>query len=220
MILINKPTGITSHDVVDKVRHATGERRVGHAGTLDPFATGLLIVLVGREETKRQNEFMKLSKVYEATFVFGEERDTDDVTGEIRSSFSSKKASKPPLLSKVKHILNTFEGKIEQVPPAYSAVKIKGKKAYELARKGETPKLKPKKVTIYNIEILNYKYPELKIKTRVGSGTYIRALARDIGRELRVGAYVKDLKRISIGKYKLEDAVNLKDLKNKKNSDI
>lgn len=212
MLLINKPPGMTSHDVVDRVRVATNERRVGHAGTLDPFAEGLLIVLVGREETKRQAEFMKLDKVYEATFVLGEERDTDDATGKLRSSFSSEKTNEAPTRSVIKEVMQNFVGEIDQMPPAYSAKKIKGKKAYELARAGIEPELKPKKITIYNLEILDYQWPELKIRTKVSSGTYIRALARDIGRELQTGAYVKELKRTSIGKYKLKDAKGLDEL--------
>jgi len=192
---------------------------VGHAGTLDPFAEGLLIVLVGREETKRQAEFMRLPKVYEATFVLGEERDTDDVTGKPRlSEMTNPKAQRTnqaqnPNVKKIKEVLQKFIGEIDQMPPDYSAKKIKGKKAYELARAGIAPPLKPKKVTIYSIELIDYNWPYLQIKTKVGSGTYIRALARDVGRQLRVGAYVKELKRTSIGKFKLKDAIGLDDLR-------
>lgn len=216
ILLINKPPGPTSHDMVDRVRKITGEKRVGHAGTLDPFAEGLLIVLVSRESTKRQAEFMKLDKVYEATFVLGEERDTDDVTGRVRSSFSAEKPNEAPTRSVVKEVLQKFIREIDQMPPAYSAKKIKGKKAYELARVGIEPELKPKKITIYNLEILDYQWPELKIRTKVSSGTYIRALARDVGRELGVGAYVKELKRTKIGKYELKNATTTEDLEKMK----
>lgn len=214
ILLINKPVGITSHDVVDKVREATNERRVGHAGTLDPFAEGLLIVLVGRESTKRQAEFMKLDKVYEATFVLGEERDTDDVTGKKRQIANRK--SQIVQKQKIEGVLQKFVGEIDQMPPAYSAKKIKGKKAYELARAGIEPELKPKKITIYSLEILDYQWPELKIRTKVSSGTYIRALARDMGRELGVGAYVKELRRTKIGKYELKNATTTEDLEKMK----
>jgi len=251
MLLINKPSGPTSHDIVDEVRRITGERRVGHAGTLDPFAEGLLIVLVGREETRRQAEFLNMDKVYETTFILGEERDTDDLTGKIRvgtaeplsleprsarssgslplplglrpRSAGTEPASPPrdsrvqssavPKITEIKKTLKKYLGEQEQLPPIYSAKKLKGKKAYELARKGEVPELKPKKVKIYELEILDYKYPELKIRTRVSSGTYIRALARDIGRELGTGAYVSELKRTQIGSYKLENAKTLEELK-------
>lgn len=233
MLLVNKPTGITSHDVVDAVRRVTGERRVGHAGTLDPFAEGLLIILVGRVETKRQGEFLGLSKVYETTFVLGEERDTDDVTGKVRPA-SPKTTSRDGQIAngksqmaekekgritmptgrqvekeEIEDALKKFVGEMDQMPPPYSAKKIKGKKAYELAREGIEPELKPKRITIHELELTKYEWPELSIRTHVSSGTYIRALARDIGRELGVGAYVKTLKRTSIGEYTLAEAVDL-----------
>ena len=251
ILLINKPAGPTSHDIVSRARKIIEEKRVGHAGTLDPFATGLLILLTGKD-TKRQSEFMGLDKAYEAVFVLGEERVTDDVTGErryigggilspsshasggpanrqrstlglappppvqtlpARPAHGSEGESMLPSSEKVAEILKKFAGEIEQMPPAYSAKKIKGKRAYEIARKGGTPALKPKKVTVYNIELLGYKYPELKIRTMVSSGTYIRALARDIGRELGTGAYVKELKRTSIGPYSLREALDIEKLR-------
>ncbi|MEX0877616.1 MAG: tRNA pseudouridine(55) synthase TruB, partial [Candidatus Spechtbacterales bacterium] len=216
MLLINKPPGPTSHDIVDEVRKITGIKKVGHAGTLDPFAEGLLIVLVGREETKKQAEFMALNKVYEAMLTLGAETDTFDITGKIqetRYKIQTNSKLQIPNIEDIKETLKNFEGEQDQMPPIYSAKKIKGKKAYELARKGEVPELKPKRVKIYEIKILNYNYPELKIKTKVSSGTYIRALARDIGRELGVGAYVSELRRTEIGKYKLEDAQTIEGLK-------
>lgn len=198
---------------MDEVRKITRVKKVGHAGTLDPFAEGLLIILVGREETRKQAEFMGLDKTYEATFVLGEERDTDDITGRGQA-FSPAGASENgmPDKSSIMAALNKFTGEIEQIPSTYSAKKINGKKAYELARKGEAVELKPKKVTIYELDLIDYAYPELKIRTKVSSGTYIRALARDIGRELGTGAYVKELKRTEIGNYKLENAKTLDEL--------
>ena len=211
ILFINKPAGPTSHDIVDKVRRLTGERRVGHAGTLDPFAEGLLIVLVGREATKRQSEFMKLTKEYIATLHLGAETDTQDLTGKpIKSKFPPpKNNSQIPSLKTVQSILKNFKGEIDQVPPVYSAIKIKGKKAYELARRGEKVELKPRKIKIYDIKILDYKWPLLELKIKCSSGTYIRSLARDIGRTLNTGAYLEKLVRTKIGRYKLKDAINI-----------
>ena len=211
ILLINKPPGPTSHDIVDKVRRITGERRVGHAGTLDPFAEGLLIVLVGRESTKRQSEFMKLDKEYITTIHLGAETDTNDLTGkQIEPQFSNK--SDPPTLKIIQKILKGFTGEIDQVPPQYSAIKIKGKKAYELARKGIDVELKSRKIKIYSIKILTYEYPILELEINCSSGTYIRALARDIGRELKCGAYLEKLTRTKIGKYSLKNAVSIEDI--------
>ena len=225
MLLINKPKGPTSHDIVDEVRHITGERRVGHAGTLDPFAEGLLIVLVGREETKRQAEFLNMDKVYEATLTLGIETDTFDLTGKpVKSQFSISNSQfsnnfQIPI-SKIRKALRKFEGEQMQMPPDFSAKKIKGKKAYELARAGKKVELSPKKIEVYWIKLLEYNYPNLKIETKVSSGTYIRAIARDIGRELKVGAYASGLKRTEIGSYKLENALTTEDLRKKNIDDI
>jgi len=211
ILLINKPPGPTSHDIVDKVRRITGERRVGHAGTLDPFAEGLLIVLVGRESTKRQSEFMKLDKEYVTTIHLGAETDTNDLTGkQIESTFLTK--SDPPTLEIIQKILKSFTGEIDQIPPQYSAIKIKGKKAYELARKGINIELKSRKIKIYSIKIISYKYPALELKINCSSGTYIRSLARDIGKELKQGAYLEKLTRTKIGKYLLKNAVIPEDI--------
>lgn len=217
-LLIDKPKGLTSHDVVDEIRKITGERRVGHAGTLDPNATGLLIVGIKRQSTKKLGEIAKDTvKEYVAEIELGKERDTGDVEGKVLRPPSAAQDDKSglkslPNLSKVKDILTEFVGKQEQVPPVYSAIKIKGKPAYKRARKGEDFKMEPRKVTIYSIEVLDYYYPMLKIKTTVSSGTYIRALARDIGRKLSTGAYLKNLKRTKIGKYSLEKASKLNGL--------
>jgi len=213
ILLINKPPGPTSHDIVDDVRKITGESRVGHTGTLDPFAEGLLIVLVGREATKRQAEFLKLDKEYIATLRFGAETDTDDITGSSLS-FARDRGQKITI-NDTKRVIQKFIGEISQIPPAYSAIKIKGKKAYELARKGEKPKLEPRKINIYNIKILNYEWPLLELTVQCSSGTYIRALARDIGRDLGCGAYLEKLIRTKIGKYSLTDAVTIDALRRK-----
>jgi len=206
-LLIDKPKGITSHDVVDKVRRVTGEKRVGHAGTLDPNATGLLIVGIGRESTKQLGNFSKLTKkVYKAKIVFGEIRDTDDIKGKV--VFKSKKLTKIPDV-KIVNILKKFKGEQEQIPPIYSAIKIKGKKAYSFAREGKVIKLPPRKITIYKINMIDYSFPSLTIEVTCSAGTYIRALARDIGNELGIGAYLADLNRTQIGKAHLSEAIRM-----------
>ena len=225
-LLIDKPKGITSHDVIDRVRKITGERRVGHAGTLDPNATGLLIVGVGRESTKELwTKFGKMDKTYVAEITLGEERETDDSVGKIRNSnieirngsakltiLSSSMDKSQFSKSQMLKTLNLFLGEQMQTPPVYSAIKSGGKKAYEEARKGKVLKVEPRKVIIYSIKLLEYEYPLLKIESKVSSGTYIRALARDIGRKLGCGAYLSNLRRIKIGEYKVENSVKLDEL--------
>lgn len=206
MILINKPVGLTSHDIVDIIRRKIALRRVGHAGTLDPFASGLLIILIGREETKRQSEFLNLDKTYEATLRLGATSSTDDPTGEIAIN-SMAKASLP--LNSIEGVLRSFIGSYDQMPPTYSAKKIKGKKAYELARKGIHPELKPKCITIHSIDLLLYEWPYLSLRCTVSCGTYIRALARDIGEHLGCGGFCEKLVRTAIGSYSLRDALTI-----------
>ncbi len=199
-LLIDKPSGPTSHDIVDQVRRALKTRRVGHSGTLDPFASGLLILAVGKA-TKEISKFVGLDKTYEATIRLGATSDTMDRTGQVsvvRCQMSD--------VTEVKKVLKNFTGEIEQVPPMYSAKKVGGWKLYELARKGQTVERKPVKVTIHELELLSYEWPLVKIRTRVSSGTYIRALAHDIGAALGCGAYLEGLRRMRIGTYKVEDA--------------
>lgn len=251
ILLIDKEAGWTSHDVVnyvrkqltinskqkDKVLKAKSKKqraKVGHAGTLDPFATGLLIVLVGKEATKRQDEFMKQDKEYEAMLELGKISDTGDTEGEITeyqnviltlseveregsrdSSLQTPQNDKVhiPNKAQISNVLKGFIGEIDQVPPAYSAIKINGKKAYEMARKGIDPGLRSRVVTIHDIKILDYKWPQLTIQVKCGSGTYIRSLARDIGEELGVGAYLTELRRTKIGKYDVKDAKKIGDFR-------
>jgi tRNA pseudouridine55 synthase len=206
-LLIDKPAGITSHDVVDEVRRITGERKVGHGGTLDPMATGLLIVAVGRSSTKQLGTLInKTSKTYLAEMFLGEERDTHDIEGvAVEKKNNFPKPKKAPL----KKLLEEFKGEIEQIPPKHSAIKVGGTKAYKLARKGKEVNLPRRKVTIYDLRLVSYKFPILKIKAEVSSGTYIRALARDIGRRIGSGAYLTSLRRTKIGKYSVNEAVTL-----------
>lgn len=211
LLLIDKPKGFTSHDVVNIVRRITGERRVGHGGTLDPNATGLLIIGVGRESTRKLGKISKNTrKSYVAEIILGEERDTDDAEG-IKLIVNSSKLKNKSKISKTKilNVLKSFLGEQNQTPPVYSAIKIKGKKAYELARKGKILNLKPRKVTIHSIKLLDYQYPTLKIECEVSSGTYIRAIARDMGRILGTGGYLKNLRRTKIGKYEIKNAVSI-----------
>ena len=206
-LFVDKPKGMTSHDVVDEVRIITGESKVGHAGTLDPNATGLLILGIGRPSTKKLGDVSKNTrKKYEAEIYLGEERDTDDTEG---ITISKAKGFLPPTESEIRLILATFLGKQKQIPPAHSAIKVKGKKAYQLARKGKALNLKPRKVQIYSIKFLSYQFPILKIETQVSSGTYIRSLARDIGKRVGCGAYLTELKRTQIGKHSIENSTTL-----------
>lgn len=205
-LLIDKPKGMTSHDVVDRIRRITSIRKVGHAGTLDPNATGLLIVAVGRESTKKLGSLTtETTKEYLSEIVLGETRDTDDSEGKITSTTSKVKPTK----IEVTKTLSSFLGKQDQLPPTYSAIKLQGKKAYEIARKGEVPLLKSRQVVIHLIELLNYTYPVINVRTKVSSGTYIRSLARDIGEKLGTGAYVANIRRTAIGRIRIDKATPL-----------
>ncbi|MDQ5971960.1 MAG: tRNA pseudouridine55 synthase [Patescibacteria group bacterium] len=210
-LLIDKPSGWTSFDVVNKVRHiiqdsglnTTGKKRfpVGHAGTLDPLATGLLIVMVG-DYTKQAESFSKLDKTYQVTARLGETSTTGDEEGEkIRISNTE------PLNEDILSTLERFKGEIEQVPPAFSAVKVNGKRAYKLAREGKPVEIKPRLVKIYDITDVEYHYPQLSFSVAVSSGTYIRTLVEDIGSLLKTGAYTSQLRRTSISKYMVSDAL-------------
>ena len=213
ILLIDKPAGMTSFGVVARVRRllsqrAGGKVKVGHTGTLDPFATGLMILLVGKG-TKRSNEFLKLDKVYEAEIVLGETSTTGDPEGEITET-----ANRTDEITKteLEAALVQFTGEIQQVPPAFSAIKINGQRAYKLARKGEEVIMPARTVTVYSLELVEYSYPVVKIRAHVSSGTYIRTLAEDIGQTLGVGAYCRELRRTKVGDYAIEQAASLNDL--------
>jgi len=217
ILIVDKPQGMTSHDVVDLVRKRFAIEKVGHAGTLDPFATGLLIVGVGRESTKRLDEFKNLLKTYIATLQLGAISDTGDSTGVITNlpqPLLTKEghALSPPTKGELEGVLDSFIGEQDQIPPMYSAKKIEGKKLYELARKGIEIERKPNKINIYEIKLLEYSYPQLKIEVICSAGTYIRTLAQDIGAALDVGAYCDELERTKIGEYSVEKAVWPKDV--------
>ena len=217
ILLIDKPTGWTSFDVCAKLRgqikasyRGKGEKptkrqlRVGHAGTLDPFATGLLIILLG-DATKKADTFLKLDKVYDAEIYLGASSTTGDPEGEITPSGSDI----VPTGDEVSAVLEGFLGDITQIPPAYSAIKINGQRAYKLARAGKSVEIPERTVTIYSLQQIGYEYPILKIRAHVSSGTYIRTLAEDIGKALGTGAYCQQLRRMRIGDFDIQDAQTL-----------
>ncbi len=204
IVLIDKPVGISSFGAVVKVRRASGVKRVGHAGTLDPMASGLLIIMIGRDYTRQADSFLKLDKVYEAELTLGATSTTADSEGEI-----TPKSDKEPAKAQIDQTLQQFVGKISQTPPRYSALKINGQRAYDRARKGEDFEIKPRTITIYSIENVKYRYPKLSFTTKVSSGTYIRSLAEDIGASLGTGAYLSALRRTQIGKYDIKNALIL-----------
>lgn len=213
MILnINKPSNITSHDVVDEVRRITGEQRVGHAGTLDPFATGVLIVAVGRENTKKLGEITKnTEKEYIALVELGKTSTTGDPEGIITVTASSEQLQTITENHVIKSI-QKFLGEITQTPPSYSAIKIQGQPAYKLARKGKHIDMPDRKVTIHELELLEFNLPFVKLRIACSSGTYIRTLGEDIGKVLGVGAYLTELTRTRVGDYAIEKSITLKDL--------
>lgn len=228
LLLIDKPKGWTSFDVVAKVRgmlkaelkaqqqiqaasgsalQAVPKRpKVGHTGTLDPLATGLLVILLGKY-TKKAPELTKLDKTYKVTMKLGETSTTGDEEGE-----KTAVSDKVPSVQEVADALKRFTGEIEQTPPAYSAVKVGGQRAYKLARAGKEVRIEPRSVTIRRIKLSSYRYPYVIFEADVSSGTYIRSLVEDIGSELAAGAYMSDLRRTRVGSFSVEGAVGIKQL--------
>ena len=212
IILVDKPAGVSSFFVVAKVRRKLSQEagkkvKVGHTGTLDPFATGLLILLAGKN-TKRSNEFLKLDKEYEATVRLGATSTTGDPEGEI----FEREVGKVPERAEVEKVVEEFVGEILQKVPAFSAVKIDGVRAYKLARAGKAVEMPTRKVKVYRIEILDYVWPELKIRCEVSSGTYIRQLGEDIGERLGTGGYLTNLRRTKVGEFSVEKAEKVLDM--------
>ena len=210
IILIDKPADMTSFGVVARVRRVLSQQagkkvKVGHCGTLDPFATGLLMLCVGKE-CKNAGTYMKHDKVYEATFRLGQTSTTGDPEGELTEVSSAQ-----PTPEDIEHALAQFRGDIQQRPPIFSAIKIDGKRAYKLARDGQEVELPLRTITIHSLELVEYSYPDLKIRTHVSSGTYIRSLGVDIGAALGTGAYCSQLRRTSIAKWLVADAQTLAD---------
>lgn len=210
ILLVDKPKTWTSFDVVNFVRkfvaQANGTKpkntKVGHTGTLDPLATGLLVLVVGKEYTRRASEFSKLNKTYQVTMKLGETSTTGDAEGG-----KTPVSNDVPDETKVMNALQKFTGEIMQTPPLYSAMKIDGQRAYKLARAGKAVELEARPVTIYETSFTGYDYPYVRFTSLVSSGTYIRSLVEDIGAELGVGAYMSDLRRTTVGDFTLEGAI-------------
>ena len=198
-------------DVIRAVRRLTGIKKVGHAGTLDPLAAGVLLVCTGKN-TKNISALTDLPKKYQATINLSAFSETDDAEGVL----TSIEILEVPALEQVETALKTFLGEIDQLPPKYSAIKINGERAYKLARQGETPELKARKITITTINLLAYNWPMLEIEVLCSKGTYIRSLARDLGAKLNTGGYLQQLTRTAIGHYTLAQAQEIDVYPNKK----
>lgn len=207
VLVVDKPVGLTSHDVVQIIRRGTGIRRAGHTGTLDPRASGVLVILVG--PAVRLSEYVSASdKRYQATIRLGSATDTYDAEGMITHSNPVGSVTE----EQFDDILQRFIGEMEQVPPPYSAVKVKGRKAYEIARQGEDVDLEPRIINVYSLEVLEWAPPEAVIDVYCSSGTYVRSLANDLGKALGTGAHLVGLRRTKSGRFTLRDAVPLRRL--------
>ncbi len=201
ILLVNKEKGSTSFRLVSILRRLTKIEKIGHSGTLDPFATGLMVMLIGRNFTRQSDQFLGAEKEYEGVIYLGAATDTYDIEGKIVS-----RSDKTPTLQELMAVLESFQGDILQVPPMYSAKKIQGKKLYDLARSGLTVERHPVKVHV-QIQLLRYEYPEAAIRVVCSKGTYIRSLAHDIGQLLGTGGHLTSLTRLRSGFFRLENAV-------------
>jgi len=202
LLNIAKPPGVSSRHVVTQLEHALQPLAAGHAGTLDPLATGVLLVGVGRA-TKLIDYLHRFSKTYQATFLLGRRSDTEDITGNVELLTDAKEPTRAELEAAVMQ----FRGPIEQLPPAFSAKKVAGKRAYELARKGKTVELKPRPITVHRFEITRYEYPELQAEMECSSGTYVRSLGRDLARAVGSEAVMSALVRTAIGPFSLSHSI-------------
>lgn len=208
ILVVDKPQGMTSHDVVDVVRRRFKTRKVGHAGTLDPMATGVLVMLIGRY-TKSSGTMMSDDKEYDADLTLGGRSDTGDAWGNIVRSPSDPSFTR----SQIEEAFGKFRGEIEQLPPMYSAVKINGRKLYELARKGVSVETSPRKVVIRALKINGISLPAVSFSVTCSKGTYIRQLCVDIGEALGCGGYLSRLRRIRSGPFTAEGAISIEDIK-------
>jgi tRNA pseudouridine55 synthase len=204
---VYKPSGRTSRDIVDHVERVTRPAKAGHAGTLDPLATGVLVICVG-QATRLIEYVQRMPKQYRATFLLGRRSETDDVEGEITEIADSPEPTRETL----EQMLPRFLGDIQQIPPAHSAVKIRGRRAYQLARAGKAVELSPRTVSIHRLSICRYEYPELELEIDCGSGTYVRSLGRDIAAALGTSAVMSALERVAIGRFHVDDAVAVDEL--------
>lgn len=206
LLLVNKPIGITSFDIIRQLRRTIGERKMGHAGTLDPLASGLMLILVGTA-TKQASSLSGLDKRYQAQITLGATSTTGDNEGD-----KTPVSDTVPSQSEVLAALAQLTGAIQQTPSVYSAIKIDGQEAYKRARAGETVEMPTRQVTIYENRLVSYDYPIIELDSLVSSGTYIRSLAADLGEILGTGAYLSGLVRTEVGQYSLDDAVALDDI--------
>jgi len=204
ILVIDKPKGWTSFDVVAKIRGKLQVKKVGHTGTLDPMATGVLVLCLGKA-TKLAQTMTGYDKEYIGEITFGSTSNTDDAEGILVENKDAKEASK----EEIEAMLENYRGEIEQVPPQFSAKKIKGKRAYAMARKGQKVELAPVKITIHELELLDYNWPTLKIRVLSSKGTYIRSLARDMGKELGCGGYLSALVRTKVGDFTLKETTTI-----------
>ena len=207
ILLVNKPLHWTSFDVVNKLRYKLKTKKIGHAGTLDPLATGLLIICVGKM-TKRIEEFMGQEKEYRGRFILGQ----TTVSHDLETPVSEQKNISHITQDVIQQTSNLFVGNIQQLPPQHSAIRIKGKRAYEFARAGKEIALAPRKIVVHTFEIQQINLPEVSFRIVCSKGTYIRSLVRDFGDQLKVGAYLSELCRTRIGDFKLEDATSVDDI--------
>ncbi len=215
ILLVDKPQGMTSHDIVDFVRRTFGLKKVGHAGTLDPMATGLLVILVGAC-TKKSNSLSGDDKEYVASLVLGATTDTQDAEGKVSSRSGNINFTRDEIDASFRRFL----GEIEQIPPMYSAIKFKGKKLYELARKGIAVERRPRRVVIKELEILKVDLPSIEFRVRCSKGTYIRQLCHDIGATLGCGAYLSRLRRTRSGNFRIDNALTIEKLENVGKADL
>ena len=213
IIIINKEKEYTSHDVVAKVKKILNERKVGNTGTLDPNATGVLPILLGKG-TKLSKYLINHNKIYEATLKLGEKTDTADIEGKIIEEKDVKKENLSQ--DNITKVLKEFIGKNKQVPPMYSAIKVNGKKLYEYARKGQTIEIKPREIEIYSIELLNINNNEITFRVHCSKGTYIRTLCENIAEKLETVGYMKELNRIEVGEFNIKNSITLTELESKK----
>ena len=217
VVIINKPKGMTSQNVVSKVKRILNEKKVGHAGTLDPNATGVLPILVGKA-TKISKYLIEHDKSYEAIIKLGEKSSTGDIEGDI---VEKKEIKLDKYTSEdIQNILNMFLGKTKQIPPMYSAIKVNGKKLYEYAREGKEVELKEREIEIFNIQLKNVDYENQEISYIVdcSKGTYIRTLCEDIAKKLNTIGYMKELTRLRVDKFNISNAITLEELEEKKNN--
>lgn len=202
LLLVDKPQGKTSFSLISALRRLTGIRKIGHAGTLDPFATGVMVLLIGRRYTKLSDSLLAQNKRYHTQLHLGVSTDTYDREGTVVAQ-----SKKKPTIEQIKKVLKEFEGEILQVPPMFSAKKVKGERLYTLARKGITIERKPCPVSVH-IRILGFKYPYLNLDISCSKGTYIRSLGHDIGEKLGCGAHLSELRRVESGTFHIDECVD------------